>query len=295
MLADLVIRMRALFRPNAVEQELDDEVHFHLERLTEKLMAAGLGRDEAERRARLLFGGTDRAKEECRDARGVALVDHTAQDLRYAVRVLRASPAFTIMALISLALGIGATAAVFTVLDAAILRPLPVPHPDRLVVVRALQRNERFVLFNPVFEALRTRQRVLSDMAAIRDEPIPGPTSSAARPTTLSPGQLRLGPVFSSSGCRAGDRTPADRRRRRSGGELRGRHQPSPVDAGVSAVTVGAWAADSRQGHSLRRRWRRTGAVPRSRGRLHDGCVAAAAAAFIGTCWTITAWRFSPA
>lgn len=171
MFADLRIRLRALLRRDTVERELDDEIRFHVDHHVEKLTARGVSEDEAKRQARLIFGGTDSIKDACRDARGVTFLDHTFQDLRHATRVLRASPGFTSVALLSLALGIGATTAVFTILDAVMLRPLAVSRPDELVVIRALYRNERFVLFNPVYEALRDRQRPLTGMAAMSDAP----------------------------------------------------------------------------------------------------------------------------
>ena len=98
------------------------------------------------------------------------------------MRVLRASPAFTIVALLSLALGIGATTAVFTVLDAVVMRPLAVSEPHRLVVVRALFKNERFVLFNPVYDALRSRQHALTDIAAVSDATVPAGQSPPVGP-----------------------------------------------------------------------------------------------------------------
>jgi predicted permease len=169
MFSDLIYRLRALFRHSAVEQELDAELRFHLEQQADKYIAAGVGRDEALRRARLAFGATDRIAEECRDARGISWLEQTSQDVRYAARVLWRGRGFTAIAVLSLALGIGATTAVFAVLDAVVLRPLPVPEPDRLVVLRPLIRGERFVLFNPVFQEMRRRQHVFEDMAAISD------------------------------------------------------------------------------------------------------------------------------
>src|SRR5689334_2394746 len=90
--SDLRYRWRALVNRGAVERELDDELRFHLEHEIERRMREGMSRDEATRFARLAFGGVDRAKEESRDARGTALVESIAQDLRYAIRGLRARP-----------------------------------------------------------------------------------------------------------------------------------------------------------------------------------------------------------
>jgi predicted permease len=195
MLDDLRIRLRAFFRPDAVERELDEELQFHIDRQVDKLKAAGFSEDDALRRARLMFGG-DGVREACRDERGVNLIDHTVQDLRYAIRVLRASPAFTLVALLSLGLGIGATTAVFTVLDAVVMRPLPVRQPQQLVVVRALLRNERFVLFNPIYEALRSRQHVLTDIAAMSDQPFLPVKLGASQPHIYLRGSFVSGSYF---------------------------------------------------------------------------------------------------
>ena len=120
--SDVRYRVRALFRRADVERELDDELRFHLDRETEKLVAAGIPPHEARRRARLAFGGVDAAKEGSRDVRGTALIESVIQDVRYALRGLRARPAFTAGVVVTLALGIGANTAMFGVVDRLLFR-----------------------------------------------------------------------------------------------------------------------------------------------------------------------------
>ena len=135
MLSDWVFRLRALLRPSTVERELDEELNAHVEHQVERLVGAGMPRDEALRRALLEFGGVEQIKEECRDARGIQLVDDAWRDACYAARVLLRQPVFTLVVVGTLALGIGANAAIFHLLDAVEFRALAVREPQQLVEI----------------------------------------------------------------------------------------------------------------------------------------------------------------
>jgi putative ABC transport system permease protein len=131
----LWLALRGLFARRAVERELDDELRFHIEMEAEKLERAGLRPDEARREAYRRFGGVERFKEEARGARGTRWLEDAARDLRIGARSLARTPAFALTTLLTLALGIGGTTAVFSVVNAVLLRPLPFPDSERLVTV----------------------------------------------------------------------------------------------------------------------------------------------------------------
>ena len=133
MLSDLRFRVRALLRRKTVDAEMDEELRAHLAHLTRKHEQSGLAHDEAARRARLDFGGLDQVTAECRDARGVGLVEALLHDVRYAARMLRKDVSFTLIAVTTLALGIGASTTVFGVVDWILLKPLPYRAAERIV------------------------------------------------------------------------------------------------------------------------------------------------------------------
>src|SRR5579862_3570873 len=125
----------AIFGRARVESELEAELRFHVEAHAEDLMRAGLSREEAVRQARLKLGGVERTKEECREVLGVSLVESVIQDVRFGLRMLRKNPGFTTVAMITLALGIGANTVMFSVVYAALLKPLPFSNPSRLSII----------------------------------------------------------------------------------------------------------------------------------------------------------------
>src|SRR5438270_6172897 len=119
------LRLRSLFRWAQADQEVDEELRDHLERKTEEYVAQGMTQEKAHRRARLDLGGIEQTKENCRDARRVNWLQDTMQDVRYATRTLLRNPGFALIAILTLALGIGANTAIFSVVHSTLFESLP--------------------------------------------------------------------------------------------------------------------------------------------------------------------------
>jgi predicted permease len=167
--ADLRLRIRALFSRDAVERELEDEFQFHLEMAKRKNMAAGLEDATAALEARRQFGTGSSAKEECRDARGVNLIDSLLRDFRYALRGFRQSPAFAATVVGTIGLGLGLNTAIFTIFNAYVLRPASVHDPYSLYEFTWLNKQGRGHWFNwPEYQDFRKHNEWFSDAFAWR-------------------------------------------------------------------------------------------------------------------------------
>jgi predicted permease len=173
MLSRIKTALRALLRRAEVESELDEELRYHVERQTEQNERLGMGTKEARAVALRDFGGLEQAKERSRDARGTRWLEDTWWDLRYGARMLRRNPGFTLVAVITLALGIGANSAIFSVVDAVLLRPLPYKEPDRLMALWAKNDTSGLTqrpLSYPNFVDWREQNQVFEYLAAVRQE-----------------------------------------------------------------------------------------------------------------------------
>ncbi len=133
MFSDLLYRLRALFRRKAVDRELEEELQYHLDREAEKYRKVEAIPEKAMRRARLSLGGPEQVKQQCREARGTRLLDDLMQDLRYCIRTLGKNASFTVVVVSTLALGIGSCSAIFSIVNAVLIRSLPYGNVERLV------------------------------------------------------------------------------------------------------------------------------------------------------------------
>jgi predicted permease len=184
---DLLLRLRALTFRRRVESELDEELKFHLAMEARRNRATGMSDTQSQQRASARFGGLEQVKEGCRDMRGVNVVETIRKDLTYAFRLLLKSPGFTVTAVLSLALGIGANTAIFSLIDAILLRMLPVREPQQLVEITRLGGG---TVSYPFFEAVRDRNQIFSGVLLL----------SAGRMTASAQvGDANLGDIHFSS------------------------------------------------------------------------------------------------
>jgi putative ABC transport system permease protein len=183
----LPLRFRSLFRRRSVEQELSEELRFHLENLTREYVANGLTPEEARYAALRELGGVDQIKEECRDMRRINFIDNLIQDVRYGARTLRRNRGFAAVAIVTLALGICANTAIFSVVNTVLLRPLPFKDPSSLVWA-----TERFqltrgaaVVISPDFIGWKDRNQVFDEIGAF-NQTVGANLTAAGEPARVS-------------------------------------------------------------------------------------------------------------
>jgi len=179
----LPLRLRSIFRRRRVETELDEELRFHLEHKIEEGIAEGLSPEEARYQALRAMGGLDQKKEEMRDARHIHWLTDFVDDVRYAVRSLRRTPGLAAFVIVTIALGIGMTATPFSMLDALIFRPYPVPRPGDVVTLVGTSRDGAFDPFS-YREYLDLRDRTKSFDGVIANRPLLTVGFSAQRDAT---------------------------------------------------------------------------------------------------------------
>jgi len=189
MLRAVLSRIWATFRRRQLDEESEEEVQAHLNMLTERFIARGMEPAEAFYAARRQFGGITQMKEHLRERRALPPLDVLVQDVRHAFRQLRKAKGFTVSAALTLALGVGASTAVFAVLDAVVLRPLPYAEPDRLMAFRSMDRRgpHPTSLSYPTFFDFRAENRVFEHLVSYRDERF---TLTDSLPAIQVPGEI---------------------------------------------------------------------------------------------------------
>jgi putative ABC transport system permease protein len=173
-ISKLRLRIRSLLRRDQVDRELDAELQYHVDRLADEYVGRGVSPRAARYMALRAMGAIEQRKEECRDARGITMIDILRQDATYALRSLRKNPAFTTVAILSLAIGIGVNTTIFALVHAILLRPLPYPDSNRLVILQEQPINSPKPLnVHPVnFVAWRARARSFEALALVQTPPL---------------------------------------------------------------------------------------------------------------------------
>jgi predicted permease len=216
----LKMRLRSVFQREGADRELDEELGYHVEMKTEENMAKGMTRDQARRAALIDAGGIDQAKEKCRETRGVNWINDLAQDLRFGLRMMRNNPGFTAVAVLTLALGIGANTAIFSVIDAVMLKTLPVRNPQQLALLDWTSHADPDTLVQslsgwwthdgtggmtctsfsyPIYEQIAARNQVFSSLTAVAGNGSELNVSYNGQPGRAD-GQLVSGTFFSTLG-----------------------------------------------------------------------------------------------
>jgi putative ABC transport system permease protein len=186
MVSKLRLRLRALFRKSEMERELDEELRFHLEKEAEQNLSRGMSPEEARLAALRSFGGVARFKEESRDVRGVRFVEEIRQDLRFCARMLLKNPGFAAVAVLTLALGIGANTAIFSVVNAVLLQPLPFAKADELVSIYNTPGGEaKWPLSPKAYLNLKSRNSAFADLAALSNKGWPANLTGGGEPERL--------------------------------------------------------------------------------------------------------------
>jgi hypothetical protein len=190
-----------------MDQELDAELRFHFELQVAEKVRSGMSEDEARRSCRLEFGGLTQVKEDCREARGTTFVEHIGQDVRYAMRMFGRTPGFTVVVVMTLALGIGANTAVFSLINAVLLKMLPVKDPQQLIQFSKIQpvagQNDYFSY--PEIELFQHETHAFSGIFAFTN--LGGVNIEVNGHGEIANGQVVSGNYFSTlgvSGCTSG-------------------------------------------------------------------------------------------
>jgi hypothetical protein len=188
-------RFSNLFRRENVDEELDEELQFHLDARTRDNLNAGMNAEAAQHDARRRFGNATLAKERAHEMNVVISIETIRRDLRFALRCLLKSPGFTTVALLTLALGVGANTAVFSLINGLLLRPLPVPHAEQLAVLRYKEGGpdpNNLAFCTPFFRSLEKRHDVFSDVFAYNGDTllVKGQSGNENVPGMLVSGQF---------------------------------------------------------------------------------------------------------